>query len=129
MQYTSLKRAQVNIISTPHSTNNSTQSKVHSHKQLIGGLVVRWLHLTQCLSVHCEGAAGGVVHEETLDLRQETRWDPRYFSTSDVGVLRQSCAHTQGLGLTRGDVRVHPWNIRKLPLLLKDNGHLPTLHS
>ena len=76
-------------------------SKAHSHQ--------RCLHLTQCLSVHCdsevqclsvhqEGMAGGGVHEETLDLRQETSWDPRYFSTSDVGVLRQSCAHTQGLG-------------------------------
>ena len=82
----------------------------------------------QCLSVHCDGVAGGVL-EETLDLGQETRWDTRYFSTSDVGVLRQSCAHTQGLGQIRGDVRVHPWDIRKLQLLLKDNRHLPTLHS
>ena len=83
----------------------------------------------QCLSVHCDGVAGGVL-EETLDLGQETRWDPRYFSTSDVGVLRQSCAHTQGLGQTRVDVRVNKWIIRKLLLLLsKDNRHLPTHHS
>ena len=70
--------------------------------------------MTQCLSVHSDGVAGGVVHEETLDLRQETRWDPRYFSTSDVGVLRQSCAHTQGLRQTREDALVNPWAIRKL---------------
>ena len=81
----------------------------------------------QCLSVHCDRVAGGVVHEETLDLRQEIRWDPRYFSTSDVGVLRQSCAHTQGLGETGGDTWINPWVAWKLPLaVLKDNRHLLT---
>ena len=27
-----------------------------------------WLHLMQCLSVDCDGVAGGALHEETLDL-------------------------------------------------------------
>ena len=73
--------------------------------------------------------AGGVL-EETLDLGQETRWYPEYFSTSDVGVLRQSCAHTQGLGQTSGDVRVNPWFIWELLVAVpKDNGHLSTSHT
>ena len=112
-----------------HSTNSCAHDKqAHSLKLLFRALVIRRHHLMQCLSVHCE-VAGGVVHEETLDLSQETRWDPRYSSISDVRVLRQSCAHTHGLRQTMGDAWVNPWAIRKLPLLLKDNGHLPTLHT
>ena len=81
-----------------HSTNSCAHDKqAHSHKLLLRALVFRRHHLMQCLSVHCE-VTGGVVHEETLNLSQETRWDPGYSSTSDVGVLRQSSAHTQGLG-------------------------------
>ena len=83
----------------------------------------------QCLSVHCDGVAGGVL-EENLDLEQEIRWDPRYFSTSDVEVLRQSCAHTQGLGQTKGKTSVNPWVIWELQVaVLKDNGHLSTSHT
>ena len=70
----------------------------HSHKCLIiRAPVNRCFHWTQYLLIYCDGVTGGVLHEETLDLRQETRWDTRYYSTSDVGVLRQSCAHTQSL--------------------------------
>ena len=83
----------------------------------------------QCLSIQCDGVAGGVL-QETLDLRQETKWYPRYFRTSDVQVLRQSCAHTQGLGQTSGDVKVYPWLIWELPVAVpKDNGHLSTSHT
>ena len=82
-----------------HIQMHCIPSKADSHqRRLMRDLVIRWLHLTQYLSIHCDGVAGGVIHEETLAFGQETRWDPRYFSTSDVGVLRQSCAHTQGLG-------------------------------